>query len=669
MVGPYGDWLRFPYEQTENLHIIPEIDCCRIVTDHSTELLQRVPPTTSLLLRIGSIEPGALLLDACDAFEAGSASSDEAARAITKTGLLTEAIESCTEAATREFDVVMQKRLLRSASYGMHFSYKDPVERWMPMGGATTDVLTKKKKAHQQHLSEEEGEYPEEEDEDEEEDSPTRPSKTAMKFVAAAQKLRIINALRSPSVGFALTSSQYDAIGPNGVVARLVMMKRPALASSIAEYLGLEDNVRSFARSSKAAAFVSSVAATAAASGGRTDAEIAEIAIRILRDENFSMSTILEDKTSGSTTTTPSSTTNTTTLSSPATSNSVLRGSYAAVALAAHRAGKAGVANLLLLLETSVIDKVPALISIGSHADAASVAAMARDTDLIFLSLMEFEKYCMSNAADPNKGQHNFLNTIVTKFPPEATNLLKTYYSSMSDVKFVMNLLLRSQNFVDAGTTMAKRALDSSKEQERLTMLKEASRVFGLGKESAFQKSCTDDYMELLSEQGKLRSIYGPEVVPESSSVTSTIFSIIQYAGVKPREAHKLFAEAEKMAKRFRVPEKRLWHVKVRAFAESGQWANLRNLADSRAKSPIGFKPFALAVIKGKQSTSEIMRYVDRVASLEERYDLFCEAKLWKRALEEAAKLKDYRRMMHVQSLSNSLEIQQLCNKMAARLG
>mmetsp|Transcript_1244 Transcript_1244/g.1507 ORF Transcript_1244/g.1507 Transcript_1244/m.1507 type:complete len:240 (-) Transcript_1244:498-1217(-) len=239
----------------------------------------------------------------------------------------------------------------------------------------------------------------------------------------------------------------------------------------------------------------------------------------------------------------------------------------------------------------------------------------------------------------------------------------------MSDVKFVMNLLLRSQNFVDAGTTMAKRALDSSKEQERLTMLKEASRVFGLGKESAFQKSCTDDYMELLSEQGKLRSIYGPEVVPESSSVTSTIFSIIQYAGVKPREAHKLFAEAEKMAKRFRVPEKRLWHVKVRAFAESGQWANLRNLADSRAKSPIGFKPFALAVIKGKQSTSEIMRYVDRVASLEERYDLFCEAKLWKRALEEAAKLKDYRRMMHVQSLSNSLEIQQLCNKMAARLG
>jgi hypothetical protein len=167
MVGPYGDWLRFPYEHTENLHIIPEIDCCRVITDHCVELLQRVPPATAALLRIGSIEPSAMLLDASDAFTAGSPSSDEAARAITRSGMLLEAIETCADAATREFDITMQKRLLRAASFGMHFSYKDPDQTHV-MGGS---VVTN-------------------------EGDDVMPSEVAIKFTAAARKLRVLNALR-----------------------------------------------------------------------------------------------------------------------------------------------------------------------------------------------------------------------------------------------------------------------------------------------------------------------------------------------------------------------------------------------------------------------------------------------------------------------------------------
>ncbi len=98
--GSYGDWVWFPFEYSDNLHILPEIDGCRVVMDSSIEILQRVPPATALLLRIGSIKPSAMLLDACDAFEASSHSSDEAAQAITKTWMLVNAIETCTEAAT-----------------------------------------------------------------------------------------------------------------------------------------------------------------------------------------------------------------------------------------------------------------------------------------------------------------------------------------------------------------------------------------------------------------------------------------------------------------------------------------------------------------------------------------------------------------------------------------
>ena len=83
-MGPYGDWLRFPYHRKEEddedhdgnmgydpVHIRNEIDGCRVVTDRTVEILQRVLSSMTELLRIGSIEPGAMLLDVNDVFERG----------------------------------------------------------------------------------------------------------------------------------------------------------------------------------------------------------------------------------------------------------------------------------------------------------------------------------------------------------------------------------------------------------------------------------------------------------------------------------------------------------------------------------------------------------------------------------------------------------------------
>lgn len=312
MVGPYGDWLRFPYDGIQNLQLCAEIDCCRVITDHSVEILQRVPPATSAMLRIGSIEPSAMLLDASDAFQDGSPASDEAARAITKTGLLMEAIEACIDAASKEFDIDMQKRLLRAASYGMHFGYKGGSKRGI-MGGLT-DRMT--------DLNNE-----------------TRPSEMAIVFVETAKKIRVLNALRDQSVGVVLTRAQYDSIGSTGVVARLISMKRPAMASSLCTYLQLDEAVRAYARAARAAAFV-------ATDMNNSDSETADAAIKIL---NTDIKTSLMN-----------------------------RGGYATVALAASKAGRQGVANMLLTLESSISDKVPALTAIGMYSDAAAVASRAR---------------------------------------------------------------------------------------------------------------------------------------------------------------------------------------------------------------------------------------------------------------------------------------------------
>ena len=265
----------------------------------------------------------------------------------------------------------------------------------------------------------------------------------------------------------------------------------------------------------------------------------------------------------------------------------------------------------------------------------------------------------------------------------QAVNMLTAYHSRIAamggDVKPMVNILLRRQRHAEAGTSMGKRAIalvqsdesimaENEREQQKAETLKEASNIFGLaGKDCLFQKTCTDEYLDLISDQEQLRRQYGTvDVAPPSSSVTATITSILKYAATDPRSSHKLFADADKLAKKYKVSEKRLWYVKVNAFSESKQWAVLRNLADSRAKSPIGMKPFALAVIKGKQGEAEIMHYVNRMQGQsdgEDRYELFCEAGLWRKAVDEAVKLGDGRRIAHVRSVCNSIEIQSLCDK------
>lgn len=285
-----------------------------------------------------------------------------------------------------------------------------------------------------------------------------------------------------------------------------------------------------------------------------------------------------------------------------------------------------------------------------------------RNDDLIFHVLTEFEKGCIAKSRDSAQAQLFYLSTIVQKFPPEATNLLSKYFASMQDIKHVVNLRSKGRDYAAAGEIIAQRALDLPREQDRLQALQEASGMFAKGKDTLFLKASTDEYLELILEQERLRRVYGPDVTAKTTSVTDTIYNVLCYAAVKLREANKLLAESEKLAKKFKVPEKRLWHTKIRAFAATDQWNSLRYMAETRTKIPISYKYFALAAIKKRRDISDVLFYTQKVTDSEERYDLFCEAKLWKRALDEAQKLGDVRRAMNIRAVCNNPDIQRLCD-------
>lgn len=71
MVGPYGDVVRFSYD--EPIVLTPECDGVRILSNTYMEFLQRVPDSTVSIFKIGSTSPAAMLYDALEQFDKRSA--------------------------------------------------------------------------------------------------------------------------------------------------------------------------------------------------------------------------------------------------------------------------------------------------------------------------------------------------------------------------------------------------------------------------------------------------------------------------------------------------------------------------------------------------------------------------------------------------------------------
>eukprot|EP00842_Homolaphlyctis_polyrhiza_P005915 jgi/Hompol1/6324/HPOL_001083-RA len=167
MVGPSGDWIKYAYDGV--VHIVTEIDSARIITNTHCEILERVP--------------GAILFDAREHYERKTPKADESIRSIRPQ--LMEAVISCIDAAGHEFDIQIQKALLRAATFGKAFLESFSAER----------------------------------------------------FVEMCRTLRVLNAVRDPSIGIPVTFKQLMHIAHEGLVDKLIRRHEHLLAKHICEYL------------------------------------------------------------------------------------------------------------------------------------------------------------------------------------------------------------------------------------------------------------------------------------------------------------------------------------------------------------------------------------------------------------------------------------------------
>lgn len=183
MVGPYGDSVRYPYE--EPLVLVPECDGVRILTNSYMEFLQRVPDSTVSIFKIGSTSPAAMLYDALDHFDRRSAKADENLRLIQSS--LVEAVDSCIDAAGHEFDISQQRMLMRAAAYGRAFCSNFPRNRFREM----------------------------------------------------CKTLRVLNAVRNFEIGIPLSIQQLKVLTAPVLISRLINLYQHLLALRISEYLNL----------------------------------------------------------------------------------------------------------------------------------------------------------------------------------------------------------------------------------------------------------------------------------------------------------------------------------------------------------------------------------------------------------------------------------------------
>jgi hypothetical protein len=198
--------------------------------------------------------------------------------------------------------------------------------------------------------------------------------------------------------------------------------------------------------------------------------------------------------------------------------------------------------------------------------------------------------------------------------------------------------------------------------------MREAIALYAQSRDSQFQAKQTEEHLDLLEMQIEFEARYGVACFLDMS-VTESIYNLIALGASQTSLGTTLQSDALRVQRRFRVPDRRFCHIKVKALAASGQWAQFHAFAVER-RPLIGYRPFILALVNCNQPTLKVLKYVDRVQSVDERFSLLVEFKLWRPAIETASRLNDLEKFIQLQSSScNDPQLRAEISQQLIRLG
>ncbi|RKP03792.1 hypothetical protein CXG81DRAFT_23628 [Caulochytrium protostelioides] len=236
VVGPHGDGLTFAVPGLARC--ATDVDGLRVISAAAAAFVARVPDAVVDVCGVGSTHPGALLLDAyvqfadadaastsmapaashgpaaVDSADAGAAAATNTIRHLAQADLV-QAVMSCIEAAGHETDPDAQKQLLKAAAFGKLFIKASFLADAADAPATATATEARARDAAVIACSN--------------------------RFARMNQVLRVLNTLRAPHVGYAVTLSQYMARGGAAdVVRRLVHAGQYLAAWRIMDWMHLD---------------------------------------------------------------------------------------------------------------------------------------------------------------------------------------------------------------------------------------------------------------------------------------------------------------------------------------------------------------------------------------------------------------------------------------------
>ncbi|CAD6506179.1 BgTH12-07109 [Blumeria graminis f. sp. triticale] len=183
IIGPGSAPVKYFFDS--RVHLIPDYDGIRLITNDACEFLQKVPEVTEEVFRFGTESAASILLDAVEQLENQSPKADDNIQLIRPN--LVQAVDTCVKAAGHEFNVNWQKKLLRAASFGK----------------SALDIYN------------------------------------SDDFVDMCEILRVLNAVRFYEIGLPLSCDQLYRLTPEKLTLRLINRHQYLLALRISSYLRL----------------------------------------------------------------------------------------------------------------------------------------------------------------------------------------------------------------------------------------------------------------------------------------------------------------------------------------------------------------------------------------------------------------------------------------------
>uniref|UniRef100_A0A8C3WHN4 Vacuolar protein sorting-associated protein 16 homolog n=1 Tax=Catagonus wagneri TaxID=51154 RepID=A0A8C3WHN4_9CETA len=267
--------------------------------------------------------------------------------------------------------------------------------------------------------------------------------------------------------------------------------------------------------------------------------------------------------------------------------------SYSDIAARAYGCGRTELAIKLLEYEPRSGEQVPLLLKMKRSKLALSKAIESGDTDLgeqglVFTVLLHLKN-------ELNRG--DFFMTLRNQ--PMALSLYRQFCKHQ-ELETLKDLYNQDDNHQELGSFHIRASYTTEEHVEgRVAALQKAAEAFNKAKND-FAAKATEDQMRLLRLQRCLEDELGGRFL--DLSVHDTVTTLI-LGGQNKR--------AEQVARDFRIPDKRLWWLKLTALADLEDWEELEKFSKSK-KSPIGYLPFVEICMK-QHNKYEAKKYASRV--------------------------------------------------------